>query len=406
MGQILRLGASEGADAPRHHGEPGGTRALVLGGGGINGAAFQVGALLALESILTGWKLTDFDLMVGTSAGAFLCACLANGVGPEDFAPTQPGPSAEAPVIAAHEILKPLRSRGGAAVWGAALARTVGRVARSRGQMSFIDAFFSVTEEVGAWHPYTTEGMESYLRRLFSGEGRTDSFDELPRTLLLPAVDLDTGERVVFGTKGAPQAPISRAVAASAAIPIVYEPVRVDGRQYVDGGVSSATHLDIALAHGASFVVLINPLVPFNHDPRYRVRGLRAPVRHLSEAGPGRLMSQVFRVIATSQVDRELELARSSHPGTDILVVEPRRDDESLFIENLMDYSARERLSRRAFEQVAVDLVTHFPAVEQLFRANGVEVFNKELVEQLREVTAGGGAGELFGRRRGGPSAS
>jgi predicted acylesterase/phospholipase RssA len=55
---------------------------LVLGGGGIAGASFEIGALLALNDALVGFKATDFDIYVGTSAGAFISACLVNGVTP------------------------------------------------------------------------------------------------------------------------------------------------------------------------------------------------------------------------------------------------------------------------------------------------------------------------------------
>ena len=56
--------------------------ALVLAGGAITGGAFKVGGLLALDQFLGNRTVTDFDIYVGISAGAFLAAPLAAGVGP------------------------------------------------------------------------------------------------------------------------------------------------------------------------------------------------------------------------------------------------------------------------------------------------------------------------------------
>lgn len=101
------------------------------------------------------------------------------------------------------------------------------------------------------------------------------------------------------------------------------------------------------------------------------------------------MVAQVFRIMARSQLEKELDLLMTRHPDVDLLVVEPRRDDEHLFVFNLMDYSAREQLAKDAFEQVAVDLVTHFPLVKKLFARSGIAVSKKELLEQLQRVLSG-----------------
>ncbi len=404
MGRILHIGGGEIKDAapPRRPGK-GKRRALVLGGGGIAGGAFEIGALLALNDVLSGFKATDFDVYVGTSAGAFLSACLVNGITPEDLARSQIGnPPRSVPRIRPDEILRPVRKRllRSAAAWAGGIRGTAIQVARSRQNTSLVDVFFSMADDLKS-SLYTTDGMNEYLERLFAYEGRTNKFEELEKELLITATDLDTAERVVFGLDGH-MCSISQSVAASAAIPIIYEPVRIDGREYLDGGLRSATNIDLAVSKGADFIVVINPLIPYLHDPRYLLKGFDSPMRHLSEGGLGRLVAQVFRIMARSQLEKELELLRIAHPQVDVLVIEPRRDDEDLFTFNLMDYTAREHLAKDAFEQVAVDLVTHFPEVRKLFSGTGIAVSKKELVRQLQRVLAGGtamalveGTGEL-----------
>lgn len=400
MGQIVHCGGGGGLAPPERPAvKPDGKRALVLGGGGIAGASFEIGALLALNDAMTDFKVTDFDIYVGTSAGAFVSACLVNGVSPEAFASAQMGnPDPDVPGIRRQDILKPVRGRlrHSGAAWAGALRMTARRMAKTGVNTSLIDTMFTLTEGLASWRLYSTEGLETYLRQLFSKRRRTNKFARLSKQLFIPATDLDTGERVVFGEEASPQATISQAVSASAAIPIIYEPVRLGGREYLDGGLRSATNLDVAVAHGAGFIVVINPLVPYLHDARYLLRGFDAPIQHLSDGGLARVIAQVFRIMAQSQLDRDLDLVRNKYPDIDIMVIEPRRDDEHLFVFNLMDFEAREELATIAFESVAIDLVTHFPSIKRLFSRAGLELSKDLLVDQLQRVIAGDAAGALI----------
>ena len=98
------------------------------------------------------------------------------------------------------------------------------------------------------------------------------------RELYLAATDLDRCERLIFGEPGWDDVPISRAVAASTALPVLYAPVRVRDRDLVDGGVYSTTNLDVAVAHGATLVIVVNPLVPYRADGVRAGRRATAPL--------------------------------------------------------------------------------------------------------------------------------
>ena len=404
MGQIMHLGDGRANVARtrvlkvKSNAHP--KRALVLGGGGIAGASFEIGALLALNDVFKDFTASDFDIYVGTSAGAFLCACLANGITPEDFARSQIGvPPDHVPRIRRKEILKPISHRAvrGATAWAKGLSHTTRQVARSGLSTSMIDVFFSIAGDMGS-SMYTTDGVSSYLAKLFDFGGRSDEFSELKKQLFVTATDIDTGERVVFGAEGMRQAKISEAAAASAAIPVIYEPVRIGNREYLDGGLTSPTNIDIALDQGADFVVVINPLIPYLHDPSYLLRGFETPIRHLSEGGMGRLIAQVFRIMARSQLDKELELIRA-RTNANVLVVEPRRDAEHLFVFNLMDYGAREQMAKDAFEQVAVDLVTHLPALRRFCSKAGIGLSKGRVLQQLKSVVSGGTVRDLLNQK-------
>jgi NTE family protein len=64
---------------------------------------------------------------------------------------------------------------------------------------------------------------------------------------------------VVFGAPGAPKASVADAVQASCAIPAVFKPVRIDGREYVDGGAWSVTNLDAAPVSRGTRVLCLEP---------------------------------------------------------------------------------------------------------------------------------------------------
>ena len=84
------------------------------------------------------------------------------------------------------------------------------------------------------------------------------------------AVDLDTRRGRGLRRGGHRDVPISKAVQASTALPGLYRPVRIGGRDYVDGGVKKTAHINLAIQHGADLVICINPIVPIRNDARQR----------------------------------------------------------------------------------------------------------------------------------------
>src|SRR5437763_12570252 len=118
---------------------------------------------------------------------------------------------------------------------------------------------------------YSTAGIERYVRTVLSDPDRTNDFRLLENELYLAATDLDTCERIVFGANDWDDVPISTAVSASTALPMVYKPVEVKERELVDGGIVSTTNIDIAVEAGAKFVVVVNPPAPFVNDFAKRI---------------------------------------------------------------------------------------------------------------------------------------
>jgi NTE family protein len=207
-------------------------RALVLGGGGVTGVAWELGMLCGLRD--QGVDLTEADLIVGTSAGAVVGAQIATGVDPEErYAAQLVPPDGEAAAALGRGTL--LRLALAAVAGGRDPQRVRARIGR-----------FALRARTGP----EAERITVIGRRL--------PVHEWPRRgLRITAVDAHTGEFVVLDRDSG--VPLVEAVAASCAVPGVWPPVSTGGRRLVDGGVRSSANAD--LAAGCDQVVVLAPIV-------------------------------------------------------------------------------------------------------------------------------------------------
>ncbi|MFW3172434.1 patatin-like phospholipase family protein [Geodermatophilus sp. CPCC 206100] len=209
--------------------------ALVLGGGGITGIAWEIGVLAGLAE--AGVDLTGADLVVGTSAGSVVGAQVTGGADLETLFTRQ---------------LEPPTGERAARMTRAALARYGWAMLRSRGRdQEFrrrVGALALAAEQAGLT-PTEQERLDVIGSRLVGTEWPD-------RPLTVTAVDAHTGEFVPFDRDSG--VPLLLAVAASCAVPGVYPPVTIDGRRYVDGGMRSAANAD--LADGYDRLVVLAPI--------------------------------------------------------------------------------------------------------------------------------------------------
>jgi len=318
--------------------------ALVCAGGGVTGAIYEMGCLRALDELLDRSTL-DLDLYVGISGGAFVSSLLAAGISPREMYDEVtsrahlPFGMSTAPIfrLGALEFLK--RSVHAPRVLAQALANSFAGEGRN-----WSDVVWSLFEMLPAGL-METSGIQEYLRDLFLSRDRPDRFPDLPRQLLIVAVDLDTGEAVAFGSEGHRDVPVSRAVQASIALPGLYRPVRIAGRDYVDGGVKKTAHINLAIQNGADLVVCINPIVPILNETN------GGPLSgHLSERGVTYVLDQALRIMLHGRMEYGMERYRREHPEVDILLIEPTRDDLRMFSYNIMRYSARRVVAQHGYE--------------------------------------------------------
>ncbi len=292
--------------------------ALVLGAGGVVGAAWMTGMLNAVQDLVPE-PLGDVDLIVGTSAGSVLAAALRCGVTLDEMTAMQHGD----PVPALRDAgVRDLDE-------GPLPPRPQLRAGSPRLMLTTLLAPHTIHPGVGAsaWLP-RGRGRHEALRATVTALGQYQAqrtADWTPQSWAdgrtwIVAVDYATGHRVMFGREGAPRVPLADAVVASCSIPGWYAPAVIDGRRYVDGGVRSSTSLRSLASAGLDEVYVL------------------APMASILAGRPGRtterLERRVRRVI-TRSVLREAEVLRAA--GTRVTVLTPGPDDLAAMGVNLMD---------------------------------------------------------------------
>jgi NTE family protein len=362
---------------PRRH-----KTALVLGGGGFTGGVYEIGALRALDLLAVNSSVNQFDVYVGTSAGSFIASLCANGVTPEEMmrVVTRQG---QAPFkdVNLNDLLRPnlleFARKGALLPWRAlGIAR---QVVVQRGAVSLLDVLLGFAEGLPSG-AYTGEGIERYLHNVLSEPGRSDDFRELACELYLTATDLDTCERVVFGVEGTDDVPISTAVRASGALPMVYAPVKIGERELIDGGMVSTTNLDIAVEAGAKLVIVINPIVPFVNDFADTVKTLRGSrPRRVSDMGFPQIGYQAFKLVAHQRLHELAKTWEKRYPGVDIVLIEPEPTDELMFQTSMMNFTSRVEIARHGFESVTKHLAGEYDHYEEIAHEHGIDISGKRL---------------------------
>ena len=226
---------------------------LVLGGGGVLGEAWMMGVLAGVEDG-AGVDLRDCETFLGTSAGAIVAAHLAAGNSPRRPSTTSVALQSGAMMPSRVGAVAGLAGAAAGAVrhaGGAALAATATFAPLALGAAAPGGALLRALLLRGLPHPSDT--LAALGAQVAAGGARFDG------RLRVAAVDRRTGRRTVFGSPGATAASVAQAVQASCAVPWLFSPVVIAGREYVDGGVWSPTNLDAAPAGRATHVLCLNP---------------------------------------------------------------------------------------------------------------------------------------------------
>ena len=389
--------------------------ALVLAGGAVSGGAFKIGGLKALNDYLSERKITDLDIYVGLSAGSILSASLASGITPDEMLRVLDGTSTKfdqlrpidfyspnlrefvsRPMKLVYDLCAFLPSIGfdfarGLPGLPEAMGPVAQKFAKSPTYTNFEAMMMRLIEHVSPKRSmpaitnhipsgfFDNVSLERWVRRSLEQIRIPNDFRAFKRktgrSLYITACDLDTAERAIFGADEISEVTISQAVQASSALPIFYKPARMNGIDYVDGGVRHTANIDIAIEKGADLIICYNPFRPFMNrvdlpqgDTPYFSEG-----RYLSDRGMKVIVNQVFRTLLHSRL--KLGVARyiaDDRFQGDIVLLEPRERDANFFALNPMAFWKRSEAVRHGFESVRKTIEQNYDQLAEVFGKYGL----------------------------------
>ncbi len=386
--------------------------ALVLAGGAVTGGAFKVGGLLALDHYLDERKITDLDTYVGLSAGAFLAVTLAAGISPREMVRVLEGSSRRFSQLRPLDfyrpnlrefVARPLRFALSAAGFlpGVLLDLVRGIPQLGTTLLPSLRAFVAEPTYANAervvlgWLEtlppsrrlpslatlaptglFDNSGLEQWLRHNLARIDLPNDFAEFEaarnRRLYLTACDLDSAERVIFGADERSDVRITEAVQASTALPLFYRPPRIDGADYVDGGVRHTANIDVAIDKGADLIICYNPFRPFNNRSE-ALAELADDDAFLKDRGLPVVLNQVFRTLLHSRLDLGLERYASDEDFRgDIVLIEPEESDADFFGVNPMAFWRRAESIRHGFESARRSIEENLPELTAVFGRYGL----------------------------------
>jgi predicted acylesterase/phospholipase RssA len=377
---------------------------IVLAGGAVSGGAFKAGGLRALDEVFVRRKLpgaaqahrfglSDFDVFVGLSAGSILASVLSAGISPDELYRILRGTSETYDKFRPWHFMRPNSFE-----WASRLGlffekehevltnflsgATDSRTGESFSLRATLGKMAQATARLLPTGLFDPHALEQYLARNMRKAGLPDDFREQYRrrgkALYLTAADLNRGELVVFGhDEPYASVPISRAIAASCAIPVWYKPMLIDNPRagepgepdrldLADGGLIKTANVRLAVEKGCELIICYNPFTRIRYD--------RAG-RSLYEHGLPTLVSQSARTLIGARLDLAKELVyRDETLQADVVFIEPAQDDYTFFNMNPMNFWAKERASIHGYETVVTSLEANHELLSGVFRAHGIEL--------------------------------
>jgi NTE family protein len=278
---------------------------LVLGGGGITGAAYEIAALMALR-MATDWDPNQAEVVVGTSSGAFVASLVRHDALTLDS------------LVLASDDRDDVAQRIRTHVYSKNASASVGKWVR----YGLVPGVRNpgLTMFLASPARYSAEGIGEWVTTHI-GEDAASSWPSRPTAIV--AYDLHENLRAAFGTDEAPDVGIADAVAASSAVPLVFRPHQIGDRLYVDGGVASGTHADLVLGNPRplDLVLVVAPMAAQVHRARARFH------------------EKMFDRVGIRALQREIDLIKAIWPECDVVTLFPSPSVQNAMRPNPLDAS-------------------------------------------------------------------
>ncbi|MDB4975381.1 MAG: hypothetical protein JWN48_3722 [Myxococcaceae bacterium] len=348
---------------------------LCLCGGGVTGAMYEVGCLAALEDFFDGFYACDFDAFVGSGSGASVAVALAGGLRAARLYRALLDPADDFFLLRRQHMFGFDFDE-----WRRVVSTVLGAGRRALASM------IASPLEADVWHElerfvdslpaglFSLEPYEKFFAEFMARRGIGSTFAELPKPLAVVAHDLDAGERTVFGPAPLVDVPVARAVLASSAIPVLFAPVRVRERDYIDGGLGDVAHVDVAVQLGAAVVLIINPMVPIRSEVEARdIPTGHGRMKRVRDKGLLWVYNQAFRIRSDARLRTGLSRYRAENPDTKVHLLEPDPSDATLFMHSPMNFAARRAILTHAYTTTYQTLRVPSSELRQLIEQRGFQ---------------------------------
>jgi predicted acylesterase/phospholipase RssA len=407
--------------------------AIVLAGGAVSGGAFKVGGLQALDHCLVNRKVTDFDTFIGLSAGSIISSFLANGIPPKEMLSSLEGESSLLDSIHFSDFYYPnledFIKRPFIYLWDVVnfipdfmiesflstsiLKKDVRKALRDLllrpSYRSLEKLVRHYTKALGGSRRFPSplnylprglfanDRIEASVRKTMIRNQLPNDFIELYRRsgkeLFIVAGNLDTADRVVFGYNQNNNLTISQAIQASTALPGFFRPARIQGVDYIDGGVRKTANLDVAVESGADLIICYNPFRPFHNRvvTRYSKEKRKQVTegKYIGDEGLISVLNQVFRILLHSRLTYGMDIyRRDPRFRGDIILIEPTEYDYRFFDMNPLAFWERNRAARRGFDSTTESIDKKYHQVKRILNAYGIQIRKPAGGEPFEEADA------------------
>lgn len=409
----------------------GAKKALILAGGAVTGGSFKAGGIKALNDYFSDYSVNDFDIYVGMSSGSLLAAPLAGGIRPEEILRSLDGTSSKFSELSPWHFYRPnLKEILGRPIsfWGSRLINAprflydlfsgmpsvflqfsglfhdLLKKPSAVNLAVLVDTVSSIVSDISLPSiikllpsgVFDNSPIESYLRGNIKKNHLTNSFQVARKltgkSLYISAMAVDGAKRVIFGHDENNEATISEAVQASTAMPGFYKPARINGVDYVDGGVQETATIDVAIEKGAGLIVCYNPFRPYDNKVllKYIQKENKyvSEDRRLSDDGVMAILNQIFRALFHSRLHLALDQYRADPTFKgDIILIEPNADDVAFFGLNPLIFGNRIKAASLGYRSVRNSISEKYPAIKKILGSYGINLHRDNVEKEVAKMT-------------------
>jgi predicted acylesterase/phospholipase RssA len=304
---------------------------VAMSGGGMEGFLYQLGVSYALERCITGRTIRDADVFSGISSGSLACCLLAGGISTLEVIKAMHGKS---------DIIDPFTS---STVFDIAGAGIITRLLRESFTWTGIDPSRWIEQTLKAIPTgfFKGEALRKYVRHCFEASGKVDNFKTLSKELYIGATDMDTFEHVVFGRAPLNEMPISEAIYASCALPLLFEPAIINGRYLIDGQITKSCNLELVIERDCKLIFIVDPMKPL---------GTLVPGAVDKKGGYYALL-QTIKALVSTRFNSVLSHLTERYPTTDFIVFQPDEEVAQMMAGSPMRYRIRTQVIHLAYKQ-------------------------------------------------------